>query len=370
MRATLNTRSSSRLVTGRRRRASMTFVGAVLAVIALSLAVDSTQGDSASAARRRVPLTKAARSRVAVAKPSKPSMMPATTMAGQSTVVTTPGATSPMLGGCPVFPADNPWNLDISQASVHPKSSTWVTSVNASRKTLHPDTGSNPEYGIPFVVVPAEQAAVPVRYTDYGDESDPGPFPIPSDAPIEGGGDRHVLVVQSGRCQLTELFNARRVGDGWEASSGARFDLRSNGLRPAGWTSADAAGLPILPGLLRFDEAASGEIRHALRFTVSKTQRAYILPARHFAGSVDDSLPPMGARFRLRADADLSRYRGQALVILKALQRYGMIVADNGLSWFISGARDARWDDDDLGQLKTVPGAWFEVVETGLLTKG
>lgn len=231
--------------------------------------------------------------------------------------------------------------------------------------TLHPDTGSNPEYGIPYVVVPPSQPLVPIRYTDYADESDPGPFPIPADAPVEAGADRHLLVLQSGTCRLYELFNARSSATGWDASSGATFDLRSNALRPAGWTSADAAGLPILPGLLRYDEVASGEIRHALRFTISTSQRAYIPPARHFAGIPDDRVPPMGARFRLRRDVDLSRYRGQALVILRALQRYGMIVADNGSSWFISGAADKRWNDDDLGQLKTVPGSWFDVVDTG-----
>ena len=264
-----------------------------------------------------------------------------------------------------MLPADSPWNTDISRLLLHPRSEQWVASVNSSRKTLHPDTGSNPEYGIPYVVVPSNQAAVPVAYTEYGDESDPGPFPIPADAPVELGSDRHVLVLQSGTCQLFELFNAKRKGAGWEASSGAKFDLRSNALRPAGWTSADAAGLPILPGLLRYDEVASGEIHHALRFTVGTTQRAYILPARHFAGIPDDRVPPMGARFRLRSTVDLSGYRGHALVILRALQRYGMIVADNGSSWFISGSTDTRWNDADLDQLKTVPGAWFEVVDTG-----
>ena len=249
-------------------------------------------------------------------------------------------------------------------------SAIWVASVNANRSTLHPDTGSNPDYGIPYVVVPSSQPGAVIRYTDYGDESDPGPFPIPADAAVEGGGDRHVIVVQQGTCQLFELYGARRTAAGWDASSGARFDLRTNALRPAGWTSADAGGLPIFPGLLRYDEVASGEIRHALRFTVSRTQRGYIAPARHFAGSNDASLPPMGARFRLRADVDLSGYYGNALLILKALQRYGMIVADNGTSWFISGARDPRWNDDDLGQLKRVAGSLFEVVDTGPIEHG
>ncbi len=228
-----------------------------------------------------------------------------------------------------------------------------------------PDTGSNPEYGIPFVVVPSTQPLVPVRYTAYGDESDPGPFPIPLDAPVEGGGDRHVIVVQQGTCRLIELYAAERSGSGWAAESGAAWSLTSNALRPARWTSADAAGLPILPGLLRFDEVRAGEIRHALRFTVQRSQAGFIAPARHAAGRDDPSLPPMGARFRLRRDVDLSGFTGDALVILRALQRYGMFVADNGSSWYISGATDPRWNDDDLGQLKRVPGAWFEVVDTG-----
>ena len=313
-------------------------------------ALVATTGGHASAVRRPV---KKAKPKVSVTRP--PTVSPPVTAAD-------PG---PKIGGCSVFPSDNPWNLDISALPLHPRSAQWVASVNSTRTTLHPDTGSNPEYGIPYVVVPSSQPHVQVRYTDYGDESDTGPFPIPPDAPVEAGGDRHVLVVQSGTCRLYELFNARRSGGGWEASSGAVFDLRSNVLRPAGWTSADAAGLPILPGLLRYDEVASGEIRHALRFTVSTSQRASILPARHFAGIPDDRVPPMGARFRLRRDVDLSHYRGHALVILRALQRYGMIVADNGSSWFITGAADKRWNDDDLGQLKTVPGAWFDVVDTG-----
>ena len=213
--------------------------------------------------------------------------------------------------------------------------------------------------------MPATQPNVSITYVAYGSESDPGPFPIPLTAPVEGGSDAHVLVMQQGTCHLFELYAARRSGSGWNADSGANYDLRSNAVRPLGWTSADAAGLPILPGLLRFDEVRSGEIRHALRFTVSRSQNGFIAPARHQAGSNNASLPPMGARFRLRADFDLSGYHGDALVILRALKRYGMIVADNGSSWFISGATDPRWDDNDLGQLKTIPGAAFDVVDTG-----
>jgi hypothetical protein len=206
---------------------------------------------------------------------------------------------------------------------------------------------------------------VPITFTDYGDQSDPGPYPVPGTAKVEAGGDRHVLVA-SGDCKIYELYGAVRAGAGWDAASGAVFDLRSNALRPAGWTSADAAGLPILPGLVRRDEIASGHINHALRFTVATSQRGYISPATHQAGSTSSAAyPPMGARFRLKASYDISKFHGASLVILKALRTYGMFVADNGSSWYISGTNDTGWDDDDLNQLKTVPGSAFEVVDTG-----
>jgi hypothetical protein len=273
--------------------------------------------------------------------------------------------TVPILGGCPMFPPDNPWNRDISTAPVHPRSAAYIDSIGADI-TLHADFGSNPEYGIPFVVAPEGQPPVPVEFVEYGDESDPGPYPIPPDAPVESGSDRHLLVLASGECKLYELYHARRTADGWRAGSGAVFDLSSNALRPEGWTSADAAGLPILPGLARYDEAASGAIRHALRFTVETTFRGYIHPATHFASDEENpDFPPMGLRLRLRADYDITRFSGAARVILEALRRYGLIVADNGSNWFISGATDSRWNDEDLDQLKTVPGNAFEVVYTG-----
>jgi hypothetical protein len=274
---------------------------------------------------------------------------------------------SPRVANCPVFPADNPWNWDIANAPVHPNSTQYINSISADGNLfLHADFGSNLEYGIPFIVVDADQPRVPITFTAYGDESDPGPYPIPPNAPIEAGGDRHVLVVDGDDCMLYELYNAEHTGAGWNADSGAIFDLLSNRLRPAGWTSADAAGLPIFPGLVRYDEVESGEIRHALRFTVSQTQRATIAPATHWASSsTDPNLPPMGLRLRLRADFNISGYSGQARVILEALRRYGMIVADNGSGWFITGATDSRWDDDDLNQLKMVPGNAFEVIITG-----
>jgi hypothetical protein len=210
---------------------------------------------------------------------------------------------------------------------------------------------------------------VPVTFY-YGDESDPGPYPIPPDAPIEGGqssgGDRHVLILDAAHRMLYELYDAHFAGDHWEAGSGAVFDLTSNALRPEGWTSADAAGLPILPGLVRYDEVASGEITHALRFTVSSTQAACIHPATQYASdSTDPNLPPMGLRLRLRADYDISGFPAKVQVILRALKKYGMIVADNGSSWYLSGAPDCRWSDDELHTLGQVPGSAFEAVYTG-----
>lgn len=277
----------------------------------------------------------------------------------------------PTIGGCEVFPADNAWNLDISTAPLHPDSAKIIARIQSSGGTrLHPDFGENPNYGIPYEVVPPDQPLVPITYTAYGDESDPGPFPIPLDARVEGGsgsdGDRHVLVVRSGTCELFELYRAFRRGSGWAADSGARFDLKSNRLRPLGWTSADAAGLPILPGLVRYEEVAAGEIDHAIRITFSRTRRGYILPATHFASNSNDpDLPPMGLRLRLRASYDVTRLRGQARVIAEAMQRYGVIVADNGSNWYFQGAPSPGWNDDDLNQLKSISGSEFEVVYTG-----
>jgi hypothetical protein len=283
---------------------------------------------------------------------------------------TAAGATfpAPREGGCPVFPASNPLNRDISHAPVDPRSAQYVASIGASLH-LHADFGTPPSYGIPYVVVGARRRKVPIRFSEYGEESDPGPYPVPPNAPVEGAGeegDRHVLVVQTGACKLYELYNARRRGAGWEAGSGAVFDLRSNALRPEGWTSADAAGLPIFPLLVRYPEVRAGRIDHALRVTVPETQRGYIHPATHFASSSSDpALPPMGLRLRLKASYSLAGFHGQALVVLRALERYGLIVADNGSSWYITGAPDPRWNDEDLNQLKRVPGSAFEAVRTG-----
>jgi hypothetical protein len=275
-----------------------------------------------------------------------------------------------ILGGCQVFPTTNPWNQNIANAPLNPLSSTYIASIDSTKQFLHPDFGSNPTYGIPYTVVPASQKFVPIAFNPYGSESNPGPYPVPLNAPVESGSDRHVLVLDSGNCHLYEMYNAQQVGSGWVCASGAVFNLKSNALRPDGWTSADAAGLPILPGLATYDEVASGVINHALRFTVAATQNGFIHPATHQAGSSDTSLPPMGLRLRLKASFSLAGFTGEALVILKALKTYGMIVADNGSSWYISGATDPRWNDNNLNELKSVPGNAFQVVETGPILHG
>jgi hypothetical protein len=275
-------------------------------------------------------------------------------------------------GGCQVFPADNALNEEVASLPESPNSQAYVESIGLSAH-LHPDFGNNPAYGIPYEIVGPEQPKVPVKFGAYKSESDPGPYPIPTDAAIEGGGtkgkgDKHVLVVQEGSCIDYELYKAARKAKtgGWKAASGAVFDLRSDALRPEGWTSADAAGLPIFPLLARYQEVASGAIDHALRVTVPQSQRGYIHPATHFASaSSDPSLPPMGLRLRLSAGYSLAGYSGQALVILQALKRYGLIVADNGSPWYITGAPSPGWDEASLEQIKQVPGSAFEAVETG-----
>jgi hypothetical protein len=283
-----------------------------------------------------------------------------------------PGAS---LSGRRPFPDDNPWNLRVDAAPVDPNSATLIASMGLTR-SLHPDFGADYNggpFGIPYVVVDSTTPPVPVSF-DYSDESDPGPYPVPPGAPIEGGasstGDRHVLVIDRDRWRLYELYSSYPQGRGWHAGSGAIFDLGSNALRPSGWTSADAAGLPIFPGLVRYDEVAEqGVIRHALRFTAQRTRHAYLSPARHFASSDTSSArPPMGMRVRLKASFDISSYPPSAQVVLTALKTYGMILADNGSDWYISGAPDARWDDSALNTLKRVQGSDFEVVQMGPLT--
>jgi hypothetical protein len=275
-----------------------------------------------------------------------------------------------------VFPADNPWNKDISGEPTDPASDVLISTCG-SNASFHPDFGTTwlgGPIGIPYVTVHGNQERVPVTFY-YNDESDPGPYPIPADAPIEGGasssGDRHVLVVDVDNWKLYELFDAHPTNSGasWTAGSGAVFDLSSNALRPAGWTSADAAGLPIFPGLVRYDEVVEQkEIRHALRFTCPTTRRAYVSPARHFASSrTDPAQPPMGMRVRLKSSVDISGFPPNVQVILRALKTYGMFLADNGSSFYLSGTHDMRWNDDELGAMKALHGRDFEVVKMGTL---
>ncbi|MHB8646841.1 MAG: hypothetical protein ACYDAR_13710 [Thermomicrobiales bacterium] len=274
--------------------------------------------------------------------------------------------------GRQVFPPDNPWNTDISGFPTDPNSDMLIASIGLTTR-LHPDFGTlynGAPNGIPYVVVSGTQPLVPILFTEYGDESDPGPYPIPPDAPVEGGlassGDRHVLVVDRDHGRLYELYHGYPNPDGsWRAGSGAIFDLNANALRPEGWTSADAAGLPIFPGLVRYDEVVlQGIVTHAFRFTVQRTRRAYRYPARHYASSADDPfLPPMGMRVRLKASFDLSGFTPNLQVILTAMKTYGMFVADNGSDWFVSGAPDPRWSDDELvSGFRRVQGSDFEVV--------
>jgi hypothetical protein len=286
------------------------------------------------------------------------------------------GSARPHVSRCTVFPANNPWNQRVDRLPTAADSSTIVRSIGVD-KTMHADFGSGlyqgQPIGIPYTTVPRGQRRVHVAF-DFADESDKGPYPIPRGVPVEGGrgssGDRHVIVVDRSRCKLYELFAAYPVNGGasWKAGSGAIWSLRSNHLRPKGWTSADAAGLPILPGLARYDEVKRGAIHHALRFTVSRTRRAYVYPARHLASSdTDPSLPPMGLRLRLKKSFDVSRFPRQSRIVLTALKRYGMIVADNGSDWYVSGAPSPGWNNDDLHSLGGVTGSNFEVVDTGSL---
>ena len=280
------------------------------------------------------------------------------------------GLPLPDASSCPVFPADNHWNQRVDSLPVAGNSDTIIASIGRD-VGLHPDFGSGlwngSPIGIPTTVVPGSQTKTRVSFL-YADESDPGPYPIPSNVKIEGGSDRHALIVDRDNCVLYELYALAKKGKRWKAGSGAIWNLRSNALRPADWTSADAAGLPILPGLARYDEFERGVIDHALRFTVERTKREYVYPARHYASSLTDaSLPPMGLRVRLRASFDTSGFPPQARVVLKALERYGMMVADNGSNWFITGAPDPRWSNDDLHTLGQIKGSDFEVVDTSSL---
>ena len=270
---------------------------------------------------------------------------------------------------CTVFPRSNPWNQRVDSRPVAANSAQIVDSIGAGTG-LHADFGSGlwegAPIGIPITVVGHSQPKSRVSF-EYADESDRGPYPIPRSVRIEGGrsstGDRHALIVDRSSCRLYELYSLYPKGRGWRAGSGAIWSMRSNKVRPAGWTSADAAGLPIFPGLARYDEVKRGVIDHALRFTVQRTRRAYVFPARHFASDSNDAdLPAMGLRLRLKASFDVSGFPRQARIVLVALKRYGMLVADNGSSWYITGAPDPRWSNDQLHTLGRVQGSDFEVV--------
>ena len=279
------------------------------------------------------------------------------------------------IGTCPVFPANNVWNARVDSLPVHTNSAAYVNAIGAA-SPAHADFGgglyNGAPIGIPFITVPGTQPKVPVTF-QYADESDPGPYPVPPNAPIEGGsgssGDRHVLVIDQTNCVLYEMYAAYPQLDGsWQAGSGAIFNLTANNLRPATWTSADAAGLPIFPGLARYDEYAAGAIKHALRFTAPQTQKAFVWPARHYASSIiNTSYPPMGQRFRLKSSLNISGFSPQAQVVLKALQQYGMILADNGSPWYVSGVPDDRWDNNQLHELSQLQGTDFEAVDESSL---
>lgn len=279
---------------------------------------------------------------------------------------------------CAVFPADNAWNQRVDQLPVAGNSNSLVRSIG-SDSNAHADFGSGKwdggPIGIPYVVVSGKQKKLRVSF-EYSDESDRVRYPVPKNPPIEGGkngdGDRHVIMIDKSKCKLYELYAAypKSGGKSWRAGSGAVWSLKSNKLRPSGWTSADAAGLPIYPGLARYDEVAKGEIAHALRFTAPRTRKQFVYPARHQAGSSDDpDLPPMGARLRLKSSVNIANFPQQSRVVLAALRRYGMILADNGSPWYVSGAPDSRWDNDDLHSLGDLSGSDFEVVDTSSLPR-
>ena len=290
---------------------------------------------------------------------------------------TTASAGTPVPGApnCPMFPADNVWNTPIADLPVNPQSAAWMASMDASTTNLHPDFGPSGDpstpYGIPYTVVSPSQPEVPITF-QYADQSDPGPYPFSASTPIEGGqdstGDRHAIMVNPATCTLYELYDAQYSASGSTAGSGAIWNLNSNALRPAGWTSADAAGLPILPGLVRYDEVQSGVITHAIRMTAEATDTSYLWPARHEAGSSSNpDLPPMGARFRLKADYDISGYSAQAQVVLRAMQQYGLILADNGSNWYFGGTADDNWPIALVDELKEVPASAFEAVDESSL---
>jgi hypothetical protein len=284
---------------------------------------------------------------------------------------------APGVAGCPVFPANNVWNTDISSLPVHPSSAAWLANMGGASRLLHPDFGPSGgvPYGIPFNVVDSSHPKINLTFT-YSAESDHVPYPFGADTSIEGGsgagGDRHAIMIDQGTCILYELYNASYNGAGGStAGSGATWNLGANALRPAGWTSADAAGLPIFPGLLRLEEVQAGRVQHAIRFTAQQTDRSFIWPARHQAGAASNSsLPPMGARFRLRAGYSISPFSAATQVVLTAMQRYGLILADNGSNWYFQGAAQGGWSDTMISELKTIPAGQFDAVDESSLMVG
>lgn len=272
---------------------------------------------------------------------------------------------------CPTFPASNWWHADISKLPVHPRNAAWLSRMSAAR-SLHPDFGPSygdgPNYGIPITVVTSRHARVPVTF-QYASESDRVRYPLGADTKIEGGrnsaGDKHAIIVDKSACRLYETWNTRFVNGKWQAGSGATWSLRSNALRPDGWTSADAAGLPILPGLLRWNEVKAGKIDHAIRFTTEVTSNGHLWPARHHAGATNSlNYPPMGARFRLKASYDASRLGPQARAVVVAMKKYGLVLADNGSPWYFQGEQNAAWPEKLIADLKKIPASQFVAVNT------
>lgn len=344
--------------------------GAVVALVA-SLALSGSWRTQAVSFQQPKPHVTTPTTTITTAPPTTTTTIAPTT--AMVTTTTARPAVGGSLGGCPNLPADNVWHAPVTSLPLLPNSSQYVSSIGTSA-AVHADFGSGVwdggPIGIPVTYVPGGQRPVAVHFGDNADESDPGPYPVPANAAVEGGassdGDRHVLVVDTRTCKLYELFDAHPNTDGsWQAGSGAVYDLTSDRLRPRGWTSADAAGLPITPGLVRYEEVAAGHIDHAIRVTVPHTQQAFLWPARHLASSsTDQSLPPMGLRLRLKASVDISGLPPQAKVIARAMQTEGVIVADNGSPWYISGTPDSRWNNDDLRALGTLTGGDFEAVDT------
>ena len=342
--------------------ASSTSSGSAQPTEVAALSSPSTGAD-ATASQTVAPTASPTAAPTAIPRPA-PTGAPTAKPTSKPTAVPTapPPPPPPAPVACPLFPASNVWNRDITTLPVAGNSDTLIASIGLGAG-LHPDFSAT-GYGIPINLVSPATPRSSVTF-QYAGESDPGPYPIPASPLIEGGSDRHLLMWDKTSCMLYELFAAVRSGSSWSAGSGAIWNLRSNALRPDGWTSADAAGLPILPGLVHYDEVAAGAILHALRFTAPQTRSAHIYPARHHAGAGSSAaLPPMGLRVRLKASVDISGFGPQSRVLLTALKRYGMILADNGSPWYVTGAPDSHWDDDELHDLHQLTGADFEVVDT------